>query len=190
VSRKATGSPSPFANRWILVVSPPRERPRALSSEPFFAARGRLLVSPHDRRVQHQVRVLRVRNQIVEDPIPYANPRPPCKTLVHALVLAIALWQVFPAHARTHHPQHSHSRTAGCPPPDDPPCQHDQEATARSDATAPHSTRNAKIPSTHCNKLAPSAEVNRSIPPSEAVRVSECVSPLVWSRLALCSALD
>jgi len=100
------GSPRPLASRWILVLSPPRERPRALSSEPLFAARGRLLMGSHDGRIQHQVRILTVRNQIGKQTVP--NPRlgPAHESLVHALVLAIPLRHVRPAHPRAHHPKH------------------------------------------------------------------------------------
>jgi hypothetical protein len=37
--------PSPSTHAWILVVKPPRERPRACS--PFFSSAAGMLVSPH-----------------------------------------------------------------------------------------------------------------------------------------------
>ncbi len=105
--RKATGRPVSSASRWILVLSPPRERPRALSSEPLFAARGRLLVSAHDGRVDHQVLILFVRHKVGENALPDTRSRPAHEPRMHALVLAVTLRKIMPTGPRTKHPRYS-----------------------------------------------------------------------------------
>jgi hypothetical protein len=52
---RRTGLPSASPAAWILVLKPPRDRPRPWACAPFLPARaGRLLVRSNDRRVDHQ----------------------------------------------------------------------------------------------------------------------------------------
>jgi hypothetical protein len=66
VTTKSTGKPSSSASRWIFVVTPPQERARAFVRAPFFCARGRLLMRPHDGRIDHQILIPAVADQFVE----------------------------------------------------------------------------------------------------------------------------
>ncbi len=61
----------------------------------------------YNRRVQHQVRVLLISHQIVEQPVSNTRLGPPNKMFMHALVLAIALRQVRPAHPGANHQKNS-----------------------------------------------------------------------------------
>ena len=65
VSITSTGLPSASTRTWILVVSPPRERPIACA--PFFFVRRPMLVSAHDGGVDHHVLVVVVARQQLEN---------------------------------------------------------------------------------------------------------------------------
>src|SRR5208282_5755194 len=76
------------------------------------AAGGRLLVCPHNGRVDHQILVLAVSHQLLENPLPDAAARPANEALVHAFVLAIMLGKIVPACSGTQDPKHSvHKQT-------------------------------------------------------------------------------
>jgi hypothetical protein len=53
--------PSTSPKAWILVLSPPRERPIVWSSPAFFGGARAMLVGAHDRAVDHRVFVVGVR---------------------------------------------------------------------------------------------------------------------------------
>src|SRR5215470_20109128 len=79
VRRKRSGRPSASASRWILVVNPPRERPRASSSAPPFGATltgGGLLVGSDESGVEHQVLVIRIAGEFRKNPLPDARLLP------------------------------------------------------------------------------------------------------------------
>ena len=57
--KKPIGLPSASAGVWILVLSPPRERPIAWSS-PAFLGDGAMLVGAHNGAVDHRVFVVGV----------------------------------------------------------------------------------------------------------------------------------
>ena len=57
----STGLPRASTSAWILVVSPPRDRPIACS--PFFSRPGAMLVSAHDGGVDHHVFVVMIARQ-------------------------------------------------------------------------------------------------------------------------------
>ena len=61
----------------------------------------------HDGRVDHQILVLLVADQLGEDTLPDPGPRPAHEPRMHALVLAIALRQIVPPGSRSQHPQNS-----------------------------------------------------------------------------------
>ena len=105
--RNSSGRPFSSASRWIFVLRPPRERPRAGSSQPLFAAGGRLLVCSHDGRVDHQILVFLVSGQIVEDALPHPAARPAHEPRVHAFVFAVTFGKVRPTRTGAKHPQHT-----------------------------------------------------------------------------------
>ena len=81
----AAGRPDPQADGFWCSS---RERPRALRS-PL----SRLLVSPDDSGIEHQVLILPVLDQVVKDALPHGT-RPAHEPHVHALVLAVALRKI------------------------------------------------------------------------------------------------
>lgn len=104
VIRKSIGRPRSSNESWSLNLlgSTPESCLR-----PFFAARGRLLMCPHDGRIQHQILALLVAHQLVKDPLQDAGIGPAHKALMHALVLDKTLRQVGPARSRAQYPQHA-----------------------------------------------------------------------------------
>ena len=103
---------------WILVVSPPRERPRAWS----------LLAAPFPvaacwwarTRVQSSIRYSLSGSSMSsgEHPLPHARLRPAREALVHALPLAVPLGQVAPVRAGPQHPQNAiHEQAVVAPGP-------------------------------------------------------------------------
>ena len=103
--RSATGRSSSSASSGILVPSPPRERPRARSSEPLSCGPPPLAGERADVRVQHQEEVLLVPDEAGENPLPHPGTDPAHEARMD-VVLATALRQVVPARARTQYPQH------------------------------------------------------------------------------------
>jgi hypothetical protein len=65
VSITLTGLPSASTRTWILVVSPPRERPIACS--PFFSCAGAMLVSAHYGGIDHHIFVVVIAGQQLEN---------------------------------------------------------------------------------------------------------------------------
>lgn len=102
VRMKRIGRPCALAAMWILLVKPPRERPRAWVRAPFSA--GGLLVGAHDGAVEHDVLVVRVRHRIGEAALPDTGLGPAPEALLDAIPLAAALRQVRPARSGTQDP--------------------------------------------------------------------------------------
>ena len=59
------------------------------------------------RGIDHQILVLVIAYQLLEDPLPDPRPGSAHETLVHALVLSVALRQVAPPRTAAQHPQHA-----------------------------------------------------------------------------------
>ena len=57
---------------WILVLSPPRERPIAWSSPAFLRA-GAMLMGAHDGAVDHRVFVVGICGEMLEYPLPHTS---------------------------------------------------------------------------------------------------------------------
>src|SRR5262249_31512935 len=107
VSRKRSGLPSASTSAWILVLRPPRLRPRAWSST-FFEGAGAVLMSPHDGAVDHRVFVIAIGCQVLKDalPLPYAGFGPAAEPPMRILPVAKPLRQVAPWDPRTVPVQH------------------------------------------------------------------------------------
>ena len=105
---KRNGRPRASASMWILVVSPPRERPRAWSAPPFapfpvaacWWARTRVVSS-----IRYWF--LRIVGEHREHPFPYAGLGPACEALVDGLPLAVSLGQVVPVCAGAQDPENA-----------------------------------------------------------------------------------
>src|ERR1700689_3414824 len=65
---------------------------------------GGLLVGAHQGAVEHQILVLAIRCERLEDPFPNARFGPAREALVERLPLAVALGQVVPMGTRPQHP--------------------------------------------------------------------------------------
>jgi hypothetical protein len=102
VRRKRTGRPSASVAIWMFVVNPPRERPNASCLCP--PSRRRLLMRADDRRVDHQILVLRVLHQHGKYALPHPRLGPPGQSLMRTLPVAVALWQVLPVRRAPQHP--------------------------------------------------------------------------------------
>src|SRR5690606_4783415 len=77
---------------------------------PFLAATfagGCLLMRSHEARVETDIVVGGVVDEVGEDAFPHAGLGPPREALVDGLPSAIALRQVVPVRARPQHPQHA-----------------------------------------------------------------------------------
>ena len=105
VMRNCIGSPSSPANRWILVLRPPRER-TSLVFAPFLRPVVTSLCA-YNHRVDHQILVLLVRNKIVEDTLPHLAAHPARELSMHGLVLAVTLRKITPPCSQTQHTQHA-----------------------------------------------------------------------------------
>jgi len=110
--RKSTGRPISLASRWIFVVRPPRERPRALSAPPFLRPVAACWWGTHDRRIDHQIKVFAIDHQVAKDLVPHSTCRPAAEPLVHALVLAVALGKIMPMSAGAQNPEHPVDKNA------------------------------------------------------------------------------
>ena len=113
VRMKRMGWPLASVTIWILVLSPPLERPTAWSWGPPLSAH-RLLVGPDDRRVDHDVCVVGVCQQRQKDPLPDPGPGPAreplvCALFAHASRLAVSVLgrQVFSVSPAAQHPQNA-----------------------------------------------------------------------------------
>jgi hypothetical protein len=80
--KKLTGLPSASTKVWILVLSPPRDRPIA-SSSPVFLCAGAMLMGSYDGAVYHGVSVVGIRRQMLQDPFPDAGLGPTGKAGVN-----------------------------------------------------------------------------------------------------------
>src|SRR5215472_18968180 len=96
--KKLTGLPNASTRAWILVLSPPRDRPIASSSSVFLCA-GAVLMSSHDGAVYHGVFVVGIRRQMLQDPFPDAALGPPGKPRVNLDRIAESLRQIAPGYA-------------------------------------------------------------------------------------------
>ena len=103
VSLSWIGRPCASTRAWILVVSPPRERPTQRSRPPFS---GRpLLVDPHDRGVDHlDVAVVSLCDR-VHQPIPDAGFAPAVEAIVDRRRWAVASRDIRPGRTRPKHPE-------------------------------------------------------------------------------------
>jgi hypothetical protein len=72
-----------------------RLRPIAWSSVAFFCT-GTVLVSTHDRAVDHRVFVVRVGCQVLKDPLPHTRVRPATVPAARVVPITKALRQVAP----------------------------------------------------------------------------------------------
>jgi len=106
VMRNATGKPALSASRWIFSAQSTPGTPQSLVAEAPFTARGRLLVRSDDGPVKHEIQVLLILDQVVEEALPDARLRPSHEPFVHTFVLAIALRQIVPANSGPKNPQH------------------------------------------------------------------------------------
>jgi hypothetical protein len=92
---------------WILVLKPPLERPRAsVFGLPLFSG-GRLLMSPHDGSVDHEILVPRIRGEDLEDLFPEASIRPSGEALVGAFPVTVTFRHMAPIRSATQNPQDS-----------------------------------------------------------------------------------
>ena len=96
VRKKSIGLPSASTREWILVLSPPRERPMAWSS-PFFWAPAAMLVGAQHGAVDHRVFVIGVGYEMLKHPLPDTTFGPTAEPSVDLCPLTeplrqIALW--------------------------------------------------------------------------------------------------
>ncbi|MEY9484231.1 hypothetical protein RKD26_000025 [Streptomyces calvus] len=131
VTVKARGRARPSAARWILVLSPPRERPSAWSAgspgrAAPFACSGSVLMGPHDRGV-HRHRPVEVVSGVRrsqdggEDHLPGAVDGPSDQPLVSGLERAEFIGEVTPGRVGAVLPRDGLERAAvvGPSPPAD-----------------------------------------------------------------------
>src|SRR5262249_13161437 len=93
--KNLTGLPSASTKVWILVLSPPRDRPIA-SSSPVFLCAGAMLMGSYDRAVDHGVLVVRIRGKMLQNPFPDAGLGPTGKARVNLDRIAEPLRQIAP----------------------------------------------------------------------------------------------
>jgi hypothetical protein len=97
------GRPCASTTTWILVVRPPRDRPRS-DLRPPFCRRG-LLVGANGRAVDHlDVAVMRCADN-VHQPVPHACLSPSHEAIVAGGTRTITLGQVAPWRTRSQHPE-------------------------------------------------------------------------------------
>jgi hypothetical protein len=94
----STGLPKASTSAWILVVSPPRDRPIACG--PFFSCTGAVLMRAHDSGVDHHVFVVVIVRQQLENSLENPAPGPPAEALVDDFPITEALRKVTPRDAR------------------------------------------------------------------------------------------
>ena len=94
---QSTGLPSASTRPWILVVSPPRERP--IACLPFFSCPGAMLVGAHNGGVQHHVFVIVVARQQLESALENAALRPSIEALVDDVPIPETLRKIAPRNA-------------------------------------------------------------------------------------------
>ena len=97
------GSPCASTTTWILVVSPPRERPRQRSAPPF--CRRGLLMDPNGGAVDHLDVAVRRDGDGVHQPVPDARFAPSHEAIVAGGARAIALGQIAPRRTGPQHPE-------------------------------------------------------------------------------------
>ena len=100
VRSKPIGLPSASTRVWILVLSPPRERPIAWSTPSFFGA-GTVLMGARDGAVDHRVFVVRVGGQMLKNLFPDAGFRPAAEAAMNVLPVTEALREISPGNAGT-----------------------------------------------------------------------------------------
>ena len=83
---------------WILVVSPPRERPMAWSSPSFLGA-GAVLVRAYAGRVDEHVLGIGMKGQCFENAGKNTAFAPYAQALVRRLPVAVSLRQIAPRYA-------------------------------------------------------------------------------------------
>ncbi len=83
---------------WILVVSPPRERPMAWQT-PFFSRPGAMLMGADDGGVDHHVFIIVISRQHLEDTFENVAFAPPPEAPVRVLPIAEALGKIAPGNA-------------------------------------------------------------------------------------------
>lgn len=103
VSSKRARCPSPSTSAWILVLSPPRERPRACS--PFFGCACGMLMGANDGRVQEDLLEICILGQCREHLSPHARVRPARKTSEYRVPQTELLGQIPPWTPRPGNPQ-------------------------------------------------------------------------------------
>ena len=97
------GRPCWSTTAWILVVSPPRERPRHRSAPPF--CRRALLMDANYRSVDHSnVPVVSFGDRI-HQPIPDPRLPPSVEAVVNCRGRPVTLWQIGPSRARSQDPE-------------------------------------------------------------------------------------
>lgn len=94
-----------FSWRSLLGSARALQRPR-----PFFPACG-VLMSPHGRGIQHNPVEVRL-SKSLEDRLPAPLFRPAVEALVHRVVLAEALWEVWPRRSSARDPEHRVQKAA------------------------------------------------------------------------------
>jgi hypothetical protein len=92
------------------VEKPPRLRPSASASGSLFSVCG-VLVSPYDRRVEHHPVEVRL-SEGLKDRLPASLFRPTVEALVHGIVLAEALREVWPRRSSARNPEHRVQKAA------------------------------------------------------------------------------
>ena len=83
-----------------------REDPRYKKLQSLVDAQGKAIDQTRTDLASKQVLVLLIAYQLVEDPLPHARMGPAHKTLMHALVFAVAFRQVAPPRSAAQNPQH------------------------------------------------------------------------------------
>ena len=115
---------------WILVLSPPRERPIAWSV-PLFGGAGAMLMGAHDGGVDHRIFVVGIRRQMLEHLRP--NPRlgPSAEATMHLDAIAETLRQVTPRNTGAEPVQHRFDEEPVVP------CRYPASITARQQVAYP-----------------------------------------------------
>src|SRR5471030_1424001 len=101
---KRASCPKPSTQAWILVLSPPRERPRACS--PFFRGTGRMLMGTHNGAVEIDLLEVGILAQYLENVLPYLLVGPAGKADINARPWAKLWRQVAPWTTRARQPQY------------------------------------------------------------------------------------